>query len=62
MLLRNKSEQFQRVDGVVVRPYRQVMVGENCVYDKEVFERVGLDNSSVSSNKIKKKNIYDKGE
>ena len=53
MLLKNKTDKFQNVGGVVFRPWRRGVVGDGTIYDKEVFER--LDEKKEKD--ITKKNV-----
>ena len=53
MMLKNKTNLFQNIDGVIFRPWRVEKVSDNVKFDEDVFEIVKEVTSNVT---IKHKN------
>jgi hypothetical protein len=56
MILKNKTNAFQRISDGMVRPYRTIIVSDDCEFDENIFE------IEVEPNKMINKNKKNKGD
>lgn len=54
MLLRNKTNGWRKIEGKIVRPWREINVPEGTVFDETIFERIS---KPITAPKNKKEKI-----